>query len=336
MEDLGIKPPQSALIVSKLRRKGLKIDNVPLTLNEAIETFSKLLRKKKSQPDAPPPPSRKVYEGLRPIIEVRDLWFTYPVLGSGEGTYVLRGIDLVIYPGEFIALIGQNGSGKTTLAKHFNGLLYPTKGDVLVDGISTRKWKQHSLAQKVGYVFQNPDHQLCCKTVLEELKFGPRNVNIPEKEIEKRVNEVIERLDLVDIVKEDPFSLSKGERQRVAVGSILTMKPDVLVVDEPTTGQDFRGSKYLMEVMLSLNKEGKTIVVITHDMNIAAEYAERVIVLKDGKVLLDGPTRDVFTQTETLSKTFLRPPQVTLISERLGLPPALKVEEMLDMLNLQM
>jgi len=336
MDDIGIKPPQSALLASKLRREGLKIDNIPLTLNEAIETYSKLLTKKKSQLEAVSSESRKVYEGLRPLIEVRDLWFTYPALGGGEGTKALRGIDLVIYPGEFIALIGQNGSGKTTLVKHFNGLIYSTKGEVLVDGISTRNWKKSLLAQKVGYVFQNPDHQLCCKTVLEELKFGPRNVKIPEEEIENRVGEVIKRLDLVDMVNEDPFSLSKGERQRVAVGSVLTMKPDLLVVDEPTTGQDFKRSKYLMEVMSELNKEGKTVVIITHDMNIAAEYVERVTVLKDGKVLLDGSTRNVFTQTEALSKTYLKPPQVTLISERLGLPPALKVKEMLDMLKLQM
>ncbi len=215
------------------------------------------------------------------------------------------------YRGEFVGIIGQNGSGKTTLVKHFNGLLRPTRGRAYVEGIDTLDVSIPTLAKMVGYAFQNPDFQICKATVQEELEFGPKNLKLPQEEIEKRANEVTEALGLKDMLDANPFSLSKGERQKVAVASILAMQPDVLIIDEPTTGQSPGVGRAMMEFYKHLNEAGKTIIVITHDMNLAAEYAKRIIVLKDGQVLLDGPTRAVYAQVESLKTSFLLPPQIT-------------------------
>jgi len=204
------------------------------------------------------------------------------------------------------------------LVKHFNGLLLPTEGKVYVFGKDTTEASIIELSKNVGYVFQNPDFQICTRKVREELEFGLRNLNLPEEEIEKRVEEVTKALHLEDVLEENPFSLSKGERQKIVVASILAMKPKVLIVDEPTTGQDYRTSRDMMDFYKKLNEEGKTIIVITHDMELAAEYASRVIVLNYGRVLLDGPTPEVFTQIETLREAFLKPPQVTLLADKLN------------------
>jgi energy-coupling factor transport system ATP-binding protein len=315
MEKIGLKPPQVTLLASKLR-KYVNIKELPLTLDDAVDVFNKVLsgilkeKKMKIKPQAPYVSDRRK---SKEIIRVEDLWYVYP-----EGVTALRGINLSIYEGEFVAIIGQNGSGKTTLVKHFNGLLKPTKGNVIVYGVNTKNASISELAKKVGYVFQNPDHQLCNETVGKELAFGPINLGLSDKEIEERVKSVAERLGLKEVLDENPFSLSKGERQRVAVGSILTMNPDVLIIDEPTTGQDYKMSKEMMDIFKELNREGKTIIVITHDMNLVAEYAEWVIVLREGEILCEGTLKTVFTQTELLERTYLRPPQITRLALKLS------------------
>jgi len=333
MEKIGLKPPQVSLLAHKLKKYYPQIP-IPLTLDEAVKIFSEMLDKLKT--------GRKLKQTFHkfhkeetqkprsePIIKTQDLWHTYP-----EGTVALKGVSIEIYPGEFIAIIGQNGSGKTTLVKHFNGLLKPTKGKVYVYGVDTTTVSVAKLSRRVGYCFQNPDFQLCCRTVKDELEFGPKNLKLPEEEREKRVREIAKTLGFEGRLKEPPFSLSKGERQKLAVGSVLAMEPDVLIVDEPTTGQDYKTGKEMMEFYKRLNNEGKTIIIITHDMNLAAEYAERTIVLKDGKVLLDGPTREVYSKTKELQATYLRPPQVTRLFQKLAeydLPPdVLTVDEALD------
>jgi energy-coupling factor transport system ATP-binding protein len=333
MEKMGLKPPQVTLLASKLRRN-ISIEKLPLTLEEGIEVIAKALRErlKTKKVVIKPQIQPNLNEAKRKeIITVEDLWHVY----QGKVT-ALRGVNLKVYEGEFLAIIGQNGSGKTTLVKHFNGLLKPTKGKVTVYGIDTTKASISELSKKVGYVFQNPDHQLCNETVRKELAFGPANLGFPVAEINKRVENVAERLGLKKVLDEKPFSLSKGERHRVAVASILTMNPDVLIVDEPTTGQDYGMSREMMEIFESLHKEGKTVIVITHDMNLAAEYSERVVVLKNGEILCEGPPRKVFLQTETLEKTYLKPPQITRFAQKLtqyGISDAvLTVDEMYNML----
>lgn len=329
MEKMGLKPPQATLLAAKLKERDVSIA-LPLTLEEAFKAFSEILSIK----EVPTIRREKVsYERSdTKIIETQNLWHIYP----GE-TIALRGMNLKIYEGEFIAIIGQNGSGKTTLVKHFNGLLKPTKGKVFVYGVDTTTETIAELSKKVGYCFQNPDHQICCETVRKELEFGPVNLHVAEAEIERRVIQVAKAVGLEHVLNENPFSLSKGERQRVAVASVLTMKPDVLIIDEPTTGQDYRMGKEMMEFYKNLNeKEGKTIIVITHDMNLVAEYAKRIVVLRNGEILCDGPTREVFSQSELLGTTYLRPPQVTRLGQLLsayGIPgDVLTVDEMRSIL----
>ena len=312
MEKIGLKPPQVALLASKLRAKSPSLP-IPMTLDEAVAVFRKAFATRARIR----PVIEKQDQHLsvtETIIEVKDLWHIYPA-----GTIALKGVTLNLHRGEFTAIIGQNGSGKTTLVKHFNGLLKPTRGTVLVFGTDTTNAAIADLSRKVGYCFQNPDHQVCCETVKKELEFGPRNLQVPEDEIQKRVKEVATAVGLQEILDVNPFSVSKGERQRITVASLLTMSPDVLVVDEPTTGQDYRMGREMMEFYKQLNEAGgKTIIVITHDMNIAAEYVKRVIVLKEGQVLADGPTREVFAQTELLQTTYLKPPQITRLGQLLN------------------
>jgi energy-coupling factor transport system ATP-binding protein len=270
------------------------------------------------------------------IIDVQGLWHIYesPAAEGVRKTEAVRNVSLKITKGEFLAIVGQNGSGKTTLVKHFNGLLKPTRGTVTVNGVDTKKEKTGILARTVGYVFQNPDHQICNSTVREEIAFGPKNIHVPKDEIESRVTEVGELLELKKYFDMSPFSLSKGERQRLAVASVLAMEPEVIVVDEPTTGQDYRGSKFMMDLMVKMNNQGKTVLVITHDMNIAAEYGERVVVMRQGEVLLDGTPREVFSKEELLAETYLRPPQMAIVGKKLGVPFAvLTADEMFNLLG---
>jgi len=217
-----------------------------------------------------------------------------------------------------VAIIGQNGSGKTTLTKHFNGLLMPSSGEMLVNGKPTKEQGIFNLGQRVGYVFQNPDHQIFSEFVFDEVAFSPRLRGIPENEVKDRVDEALEAVGLAGFEKEDPFSLTKSGRQRVAVAAVLSIKPDVLILDEPTTGLDYREQCSMMDMVQSLNEHGSTTIFVTHHMWVVAKYARKVYVLKDGKVLLEGLTRDVFAQEETLSESFLRPPHFVQFSNRLG------------------
>ena len=230
----------------------------------------------------------------------------------------LSGVDLKIGRGEFLAIIGQNGSGKTTLTKHFNGLLKPTSGDVIINGLNTKNASIAELAKRVGYVFQNPDHQLCTRTVQEELSFGPRNIGVEPAEIKSRVDSVIKTFALERYRQTHPFLLGRADRLRVAVCSILTMEPEIIAVDEPTTGQDMRQSYELMEMLKGLNEHGRTIIFITHNMRLVAEYARRTIVMRQGSIVMDDKTSEIFSHPDILADTFLSPPQITQLGQQLG------------------
>jgi energy-coupling factor transport system ATP-binding protein len=258
-----------------------------------------------------------------PVIQVKQLEHVYP-----NGTAALRGVSLEIGTGEFIAVIGQNGSGKTTLVRHFNGLLKPTAGEVLVKGKSVRTTPISSLAASVGYVFQNPDHQIFCHSVWEEIAFGPRMLGFSQQMIAANTKEAIEIMDLEGTDDRHPHSLSRGERQRLAIASVLAIKPEVIVLDEPTGGQDKARTEKLMRLLLQLNQKGHTIIVVTHDIELAAEYARRVVVVCEGGILLDGDPREVFKQRQQLSKTFLRAPDIFELSLAVDLPrPCLTTAE---------
>ncbi len=267
-------------------------------------------------------------------IRVDHISYVYP-----DGTVGLREASLTIEEGEFLAFIGQNGSGKTTLSKNIAGLLKPTTGDVWVFGRNTKEAPMSELATLVGYIFQNPDHQLFNQTVYDEIAYGPRNLKFPEEEVEKRVKEAMGIVGLDESYREEhPFFLSKGLRQRVAIASILALRPRVIIVDEPTTGQDFKQSIEIMDFLTTLNREhGHTIIIITHDMPIVAKYAERTVVMANGQILLDGPTREVFAQAEVLAQAYIKPPQITRLAQRvgdLGIPPnVLSIGEMADLIE---
>jgi energy-coupling factor transport system ATP-binding protein len=267
---------------------------------------------------------------MTPLITVENLDFTYP-----DGTPALLGINLEIGEQEFIAFIGQNGSGKTTLSKCINGLFKPTAGKVMVEGLDTsRRGIIKQLVTKVGYVFQNPDHQLFNRSVKSEIAYGPRNINLPEDEVERRVREAARVAGVSEeLFDTHPYFLPKGLRQRVAIASILALKPRTIIVDEPTTGQDMQQSIEVMNFLRTLWKEeGHTIIIITHEMRIVADYAERTVVLGQGQILLDAPTRQVFAQPQILQQTYVEPPQITRLAQRISMEEpyrsVLTVEEM--------
>jgi len=234
----------------------------------------------------------------------------------------LRGVTLRIPAGEFVAVVGQNGSGKTSLARCISGYLRPTGGTLRVDGVDAARLRPSERARRVGYVFQNPDHQLFRERVWDDVAFGLQNLGVAPGEIEASVEQVLRRLELWDKRELHPFQLSRGDRQRLAIAAIIVMRPRVLIVDEPTTGQDPARSREIMDLLAHLNAEqGMTVLTITHVMELVAEYARWVVVMHDGRVLLDGPPRDVFSRAEELRVTRISPPPVARLGLSLGLHP---------------
>jgi len=261
------------------------------------------------------------------LLEVEGLTHRYP-----DGTEALSGVSCTIRRGEFVAILGQNGSGKTTLAKHLNGILSPTAGDIRLSGESLRGQPTTRLSRHVGLVFQNPDHQIFAERVRDEVAFGPRMQGLSEEEISRRVYEALEAVGLADSGDLDPFVLTKGSRQRVAVASTLATKPDVIILDEPTTGLDHRELQGMMALIRRLNEQGHTILIITHAMGVAAEFARRVILMRDGRIVRDGHTREVFSDEPLLNELGLAPPPLVQVANRLGIP-ALTLEELIGSLT---
>jgi energy-coupling factor transport system ATP-binding protein len=218
----------------------------------------------------------------------------------------------VVEDGEFVAFVGTNGAGKSTTMRLVNGLLKPDKGEVLIDGASTTQLKTSELARRIGFLFQNPDNQICCNTVRDELLFGFRALKMNMEEAEKRVDEVIEEFGFNP--EDDPFLLNRGTRQLLALASIVVLETPVIVLDEPTTGLDFRECVKVMEIIRRLHEGGTTVIMVCHDMEVVADFAERVIVMSDGCVVDQGPTFEVLRNRHTLEAASLVPPQVVDIS----------------------
>ncbi|MCX8204083.1 MAG: energy-coupling factor ABC transporter ATP-binding protein [Candidatus Nezhaarchaeota archaeon] len=237
-------------------------------------------------------------------IVVEDLWYSYP----NHPEPVLKGVDLKIDKGELVAIVGENGAGKTTLAKHFIGLLKPQRGRVEVLGLDTSKAEVYELAKYVGFAFQNPDHQLFSETVEKEVGFVLKNLGVPLSEATRRVEATLAKLGIAEFRARSPLTLSSGERRRVALASILSHDPSLLILDEPTVGQDAAQKERLALLMGRLAKEGKTVVVITHDVEFVADYIDRVIVMSKGKVVADGPAEEVLVNESLLLSASLKPP----------------------------
>ena len=252
------------------------------------------------------------------MIEAENVYYSYP-----SKVEALKGVSLTVKDGEFVAIMGQNGAGKSTFVKHFNGLLKPSQGTVKVDGVLTTKASIATLARNVGFVFQNPDHQLFSETVEEEIAFALKNFGFKPEVIEERTTWALNLLSLTQYRKTSPFLLSGGERKRVALASVLAWDPKTLVLDEPTIGQDHEQKERLQQFIMQMQSQGKTVITVTHDVEFVAECNPRVILMKEGKIVADGEGREILTEPTMLERASIVLPQIAQVFTRLetlGLP----------------
>lgn len=244
------------------------------------------------------------------MIECDSVRFGY---GKTKDAELIHGISLSIEDGEFVALTGENGAGKSTFSKLLAGILKPSDGKISVNGIDTKKAKNSVLAKNTGFLFQNPDRQLCTYTVRDEIAFGQKALKTgTEEEISKRTEKIIERFGFNP--DEAPFSLSRGQRQRLALASIIAVEPKVMILDEPTTGLDYKECMEIMSAVKELNKNGTTVIMVCHDMELVLDFAQRMIVLANGKIEADGKTLEIMRSKKILQKASLLPPQIIQIA----------------------
>ncbi|MCX6655661.1 MAG: energy-coupling factor transporter ATPase, partial [Candidatus Bathyarchaeota archaeon] len=331
---IGIGIPRMVELGRRLGQRGYNI-GIPLNSDEAFTKLTPFLKKLETTNTKQGLPELDEIVGEyihAPIIELRDVTYSY-----SSGINALCGVSLTINKGDFVAIMGENGAGKTTLVKHFNGLLRPKSGNVVVDSEDVSKKSVASMARKVGLVFQNPDDQFFAEDVEEELSFALRNFGYEEAVIKERVEWALNLLDLQRYKKSSPFILSGGERKRVALASILAWNPDVLVLDEPTVGQDHGQKERLKHFLMQLRTQGKTVVIVTHDVEFVAESQPRVVLMSKGRVIADGVTKKIMTDVQSLEACSVAPPEVTKLFSKLtlyGLPgDVLDVDEALDLLT---
>ena len=331
----GVGIPKILELSKRLNQRGLAFEPLPLSPDSFIEQLER---------NIPPMDVRRVkktvvqdLEGftgehnMSPIIRVEDVSYTYP-----SGVQALNGVSLTIHKGEFVAIMGENGAGKTTLVKHFNGLLRPQKGRIMVDDVDVSQVSVASLARKVGLVFQNPDDQLFSENVESEISFALNNFGFEKEVVEKRVDWALNLLNLEQYRKSSPFILSGGERKRVALASVLAWDPEIVVLDEPTIGQDYAQKEKLRHFLMQLRTQGKTTIIVTHDVEFVAECKPRIVLMADGGISADGTTKAIMTDAEAMERASVSPHEITKIFSRLshhGLPgDVLGVDEAVDML----
>lgn len=245
------------------------------------------------------------------MLEFKDVSFSYNTTAN------VQNVNVKVEKGDFIAIIGSNGAGKSTFSKLCNGLLTPTTGDVFVLNKNTRREKVSSLAKHIGFLFQNPDRQICCNTVKEEIAFSLRNNGIPEDEIKRRVKATLEEFGFDG--KTEPFNLSRGQRQRLCLACLIALNPEILILDEPTTGLDYKECMMMMMNRIKqLNENGTTVIMVCHDMEVVLDFAKTVVVMNRGQILEQGETRKILADTELLGKARLLQPQIAQVSTMLG------------------
>jgi len=325
----GVRAPDLSRLAARL-----DLDPPPQSLDEAdaeirkkIEAGGCRLGTGAAPASSPHPPASLVQpapslQPPAPFLSVEEVSFSY----EPGGALALDRVSLTIQAGEFLAIIGQNGSGKTTVAKHLNGLLSPSAGRVWLRGVDVRSLPINAVAADVGYVFQNPDHQIFAATAYDEVAFGPRNFSLPAAEIDERVRRALDAVGLVGLEREDPFLLGKGQRQRLAVASVLALRPRLLILDEPTTGLDYLEQQRMMDLIAQLHAQGMAIVIITHTPWVVAEYAQRGVLMAGGRILLDAALRTLFAQEALLEQAHFCAPDITRLGRRFGCTP-LSVEE---------
>jgi energy-coupling factor transport system ATP-binding protein len=302
----GVGTPKIIELSKRLARRGVSLGGLPITVEDFVSRMRKALPGHGGPPQAWRMRRREPeFPGGSPIIEVEGIRYTYP-----NGVRAIDGVSLTINRGEFIAIMGENGAGKTTLVKHFNGLLKPQTGRVTVDGVDTSKASVAALARKVGLVFQNPDDQLFAESVEEEIRFGLRNFGFEDDVIEKRVEWALNLLDIERYRRSSPFTLSGGERKRVALASVLAWDPEVVVLDEPTIGQDYAQKERLRHFLMQLRTRGKTVIMVTHDVEFVAENRPRVILMAGGRIIADGPMERIMGDAESLKTASITPPEI--------------------------
>jgi cobalt/nickel transport system ATP-binding protein len=246
------------------------------------------------------------------VIETKDITYEYP-----DGTKALEDVNFNVEEGKIVALLGPNGAGKSTLFLHFNGILRPSFGDIIIDGepVNYNKKDLMRIRQKVGIVFQNPDDQLFAPTVLEDVAFGPMNMGLSKEEVDNRVKEALIRVGMDGFEKKPPHHLSGGQKKRVAIAGILAMKPKIMVLDEPTSGLDPKGASQILRLLYKLNKEGITIVISTHDVDLVPLYASKVYIISEGKIIKEGTASEVFADVKTIRGANLRLPRIAHLME---------------------
>jgi energy-coupling factor transport system ATP-binding protein len=311
----GIGIPKLVELTKQLKIKGVKIPEIPLTPEKFIEQVQPLFKNVNYEVKARYPDLNGFIGEYRsnPLLKIKNVTFSYP-----SEVQALNGISLTINKGEFLAIMGENGAGKTTLVKHFNGLLRPNSGIIYFEDIDIENLSVAALARKIGLVFQNPDDQLFSENVESEIKFALENFGFDKEIINKRVDWALNLLDIQKYRKTSPFILSGGERKRVALASVLAWDPDIVVLDEPTIGQDYRQKERLRHFLTQLRTQGKTIIIVTHDVEFVAECEPRIILMAEGEIVCDGSTKDIMTNDEALKKAKVAPPMITQVFTRIS------------------
>lgn len=270
-----------------------------------------------------------VKPGASPVVRLRDVTYTYP---GGDAS--VRHLNLEVYPGEFVGLVGQNGAGKTTATKLVNGLLKPSSGTVEVAGLDTRTARTSQIARHAATLFQNPDHQICRDTVLDEVAFGLELGGVDAETARERARAVAEDFGLP--LGEAPFSLSRGQRQMVALASVVVLEPELVILDEPTSGLDYRECMTVMETVRRMADRGSAVIMVCHDMEVVSDFAERLVVMADGEIAAAGPTHDLFADESLMKRASMRPPQVVELANELAhtvSPRFLGLYEVLDVVS---
>jgi energy-coupling factor transporter ATP-binding protein EcfA2 len=312
LEGYHVRPPQVAQTFACMRKIGVSVPTIPVRLPKGIAVLKDI--SSACAPHADVAQTLPAHAGETPVLlSAQSLTYIY-----SDGTMALHDVSLDVHVGEYLLIVGQNGAGKSTLAKHFLRLLLPTSGAVYVDGADSRALTTSALARRIGYVAQSPDNQIFNATVEDEVAFALKNLEYPAEEIKAHTEESLAAMGLLEHRAAHPLALSKGDRARVVIAAILAMRPDVVIFDEPTTGQDYQGARAILDISKQLHAAGKTVIVITHHLYLMPDYAERVVVMGKGTLLLDAPIREAYHAVDVLASTYITPPQAVLLARTLA------------------